>query len=1421
MKTHPSGRYDYMNSYYFPTLSQQGILSNEKMLPGSGINTIGFRLELHGYTDKDKVFEALSEILKNADVFSTDVTETDGSYYILVNKATTFHISSVSCATREEALRFCDRHEADKTLGPKSHKFYDFVILVIDNDSIIISCIFNHLIIDGFGMCIVAQQLLDYLDGSTPGTSRFFSEDHLYTGDKTPEAVCPCNDVMLKDFWKNYFTGLTHEPAIYTAESADYEKTDYCFEISDQLSEQIRSFAKKCHVTEPAVYEAALAVYLSGCTGTDSAGFLMPRLNRTLEDNTTIGCFTLVVPVKVEVAPDASFSQICSLVYSNAKMASSFKRFGITDILKTLHNTTDYSDSYSEYTFNFYQPELRSAIPFNVSFSVCGAMHNHLTLNFLRRAGSIQITLNGRNGIYTEEKLKSFADSYTAILRQGLRDLPVNKINLVSEAEKKEILSLSRGSVYPLGKNESIVSLFKKAAARYADCPALYAEGGEYTFAQLDSISDRVASGLIAAGIRPGDRVLFMLSRDHRIIPVQLGILKAAGIFIPIDPAYPKDRVEYILTNSHARLLISDEDVPGASEHTYISARQLMNTAKTEELPVICSDMPAYCIYTSGTTGRPKGCLLKHRGIVNITNPENNPFNKNVVKSGTGLVAIGSVCFDISLFELFVPLLNGKFIEYAPDNAVTDPVALAALLKKHGANLLHCTPSRLNAYLNNFEFTQALKNVEAILSAGEVLPRALITTLRETYNVRIYNGYGPTETTIGATITEAGDDTSIGRPIGNMGILVMNKNLTLLPSGINGELCIYGEGVGIEYIDMPELTAQKFVNAENHRLYRTGDIGHVLPDGRIIYKGRNDNQVKLRGLRIELPEIENVMSQFKGITATVVMVRASEHSKFLAGFYTASAPIDNEKLSTFMKKRLPAYMVPDVFVALEAIPQTPGGKTDMKALSAIEVVLKRSERRPVTEQEITLCKAFGKVLNDEKYGPDDNFFELGGDSITAIELITALADTEFSAVTYEDIFKYPSPALIIENILHSSANSDDEEKNPLSDLDYTGLYEQLKRTPTDAPSYPPTANILITGATGYLGAHILLDLLNNPEYTGAVTCLVRPSSKLTAEKRLLSTLFYYGEKAFDDLLGTRLRVVEGDITSPESIETAFTDKIDFVINAAANVAHFAYGDALNKVNREGVSNLINACVEHNAALIQISTISVGGMYKTGGHPLTLTEQDFFLGQHISNQYILSKYMAEYDILRAAADRGLRFKIMRVGNLQGRMSDGEFQINMSSNAFARLISSYVKLGKVPSSLLDGSVNFSPVDDTAHMIVTLSFLNDDYQVLHVYPREEARFSHMFTILAEIGRPVEVISDEEFTAFLESARNDELLQDAAIKLELERPDSSYTDTTVTCDFTSSVLEKNNVKWHTITDDYLTNYFNALDGMLMFDNF
>jgi amino acid adenylation domain-containing protein len=345
--------------------------------------------------------------------------------------------------------------------------------------------------------------------------------------------------------------------------------------------------------------------------------------------------------------------------------------------------------------------------------------------------------------------------------------------------------------------------------------------------------------------------VLYKLKRDQRLLPVVLGILKSGAAFIPVDPAYPRRRIEYILGDSGAKYMIVCKETLEDDGFEHIDANELTEYPDERDPGLkISPDQSAYSIYTSGTTGNPKGVMLSHRGIVNITDPDNNPFNREVVKNGKGLVAIGSVCFDISLFEFFVPLFNGCFVEMAPEKALADPKALADLMTRHGANLIHCTPSRLSAYLKDSEFSAAMKQADAILSAGEVLPGRLVQELKDNYDVLIFNGYGPTETTIGATITEEGDDVSIGRPIANTGIMILDGKGRLLPFGAAGEICIYGKGLGIGYHNLKEETEKKFRILQGRRLYLTGDVGRFMPDGRIEYRGRNDQQVKIRGLRI-------------------------------------------------------------------------------------------------------------------------------------------------------------------------------------------------------------------------------------------------------------------------------------------------------------------------------------------------------------------------------------------------------------------------------------------------------------------------------------------------------------------------------------------------------------------------------------------
>lgn len=1400
--------------------SGYGIWMNEKAFPNEAINTIGFLMHFpeHG---AERVADALNHVIDRIALWNIKLN---------IEGETPF-------LEKEESNEKCEiggelsKKEAEVLWTEKSQKSMSDRTLKAEVYSITeggssLFVLFHHVLMDGYSMCRIAQAVLDELqDISIDNMESFVTSD-------AGEADKASDNEPEKKFWMEYFEGVNSEPAIFSGKTNGYKRNCYHYKLGMELTGQIKEYAKQRNLTETSVFSAAFCLYLARAMQTRDAVYLMPRLNRnTQQQRKEIGCFTLVVPVRVTVDDKLSFEELCSHALSQGQLASVHKTYGMDNIINDLHNSGLITGSISEYTLNFYSTRLHTDIPYEICMSMDGAMHNHLTLNITAFDGEFEILYDARDGIYTGEMVQRFHESLVSIIQSGIDEAnaakPVGNYEIVGIKEQ-DVLFHMMGKNVPVSDTATIPSMFRDAVAAYSERPALYAADKQYTYAELDALSNRIAHALLAYGCTMGQTVMYKLKRDYRLIPAMLGILKAGDAFIPIDPEYPKGRIDYIQKNSGASLMIVNHESMDESckeENVRIlDVDELLEYAdETDPLLSIPQEQLAYCIYTSGTTGNPKGVQLSHRGIVNIANADNNPFNRDIAVCGTGIVAIGSVCFDISLFEFFVPLLNGMFIEFAPERAMADPAAIAELLQKHGANMLHCTPSRLAAYLHNKKFTEALQHVEVILAAGEALPGTLVQMLRDSYGIRIYNGYGPTETTIGATITEAGDNQTIGKPIANMGVMILDKEGRLIPYGAVGEICVYGKGLGLGYRNLLEETKKRFVQFYGKKVYRTGDLGCFMADGRIEYHGRNDFQVKIRGLRIELSEIENCMLSYTGIGSACVQVRRIAGNEHLAGFYTVknNYAVDADALKVHLKAHLTLYMVPDILKELEKMPQTPGGKTDLRALSEIPVEYVRIYRKPENDFQKAICKSFEKVLGQEQVGLDDNFFEIGGDSLHTAELVSEIEERLPEVeVSFEDIFRYPIPELLAQFLYRQITETSKEKQNPLENLNYDGIIELLaKNEVSDDIEQHHLGNILLTGVTGFLGIHILMELIRCTDCWDRIYCLVRPTKRLDSEKRLKNILYYFDETDCGELFGNCIFALNGDITNINIFSNDFDEHIDTVINCAANVSHFAYDDKLEKVNTVGVHNLISYCERENASLVQISTISVGGVYESGGNELTLSEKDLYIGQEIRNQYIFSKYMAEYEILCAAVKKGIPVKIMRVGNLQGRISDGEFQMNRKTNAFTRKISSYVKIGKVPESLYRASVNFSPVDEVARMIVALSRMTKRYSVFHVYPEAEASFEKLFGSLSLLGHSVSVLPDEEFekeVKKLGSTKEGRILLEGIL---VERSDFRFQDTIVTETFTQEILHKLGIKWKPITEEYLKRYFKTLEEFHMFD--
>ncbi len=1385
-------------------LSQREIAMSELASGGSAVNTIAVRLHLPD-TSASQAEPALNAALASADIFTARLDRGAAEWRLMLDGC-----EAPRCMVLNEMFLAEARSHAAAVEGAPFELDGSLcrveLIPLAEGGCLACAC-FHHIIIDGYGMSLFVQRVLDALAGKNLAPSCFAENSG-------------CTEAAEDaDFWRGCFAEASFEPSIFPEKGQGLSGNRLTRPLSNELQGRIAAFAAENKLTEAYVFAAAYALYLAQATDRPDAVFLMPRLGREPSQMDVLGCYTLLVPLRVHMEREASFAQLCASVAQAARLASAHKNTGYDRILSILRDADLASDTLSEYVFNFYRFRWNTSIPCDIRISVAGGMRNHVTLNiFSGASGSRCLALDYHDGAYTPERAQSLAEALAHILSQGVDNPAVAAIQPLGEAERQAASVM--GKSFPVDESLTIPSLFRRAAQAKPDAPALYAGEVSLSFAQLDHASDAIATALVQRGVHAGDCVAFMLRRDWRILPTILGISKAGAAFIPVDPAYPADRVAYIIENSRAAYMISSKDVPGADRQPYLEADELLACPPdVASLPLVKQDQLAYVIYTSGTTGRPKGVMLSHRGIANITHPDNNPFNRDVVKNCRGIVAIGSVCFDISLFEIFVPLMNGLFVEYGGEKAMVDAAELAALVRRHGADILHCTPSRIAAYLSNADFAACLKGVHAILAAGEVLPGSLVTELRDSYGIRVYNGYGPTEVTIGATITEAGDCETIGSPIANTGVVMLNKDRNSVPYGAVGEIGVWGNGVGIGYKDRPEETSAKYILWQGKRLYLTGDLGRFREDGRIIYHGRNDRQIKLRGLRIELSEIEKVMGEYSGVAACNVLVRKVDRSEHLAGFYTVAVgcQVDPQALREFMKSRLTSYMVPDILKELPAMPQTPGGKTDLKALAAVPVEYTRAYRKPVSHREIAICTVFEQTLKLERVGMDDNFFELGGSSLDAAGAMLAIEDKLSlgeGRLDFGDLYKYPTPALLLE---HISGGMQPDAGYDLSKENYAGIDAYLAASAGQPIEKKQLGNVLLTGATGYLGVHILMDLLRRPDCCGRIICLARASKRLSAQRRVKSSLFYYAEEDFSDSYGDKWLVVEGDITSPEVLAEACDMHIDTIINSAANVAHFAYGDTLKKSNTDGVKNLIDLALRHGATLCQISTISVAGA--TDGSALKdgFTERDFYIGQRIHNQYIYSKYMAEYLLLRAAVDQGLPIKLLRVGNLQGRIQDGEFQMNMSTNAFTRQLAAYIKIGAVPRSLYEASVNFSPVDETAHNIISLCATAGG-AAYNVYPPREVPFAAIFAGLERLGHGVEVVDDEAFTQLLQRIKRTEKGREQAEGLFTRGLDGNYRDIPVEQELTNKYIAALGEGWTEITDAYLNKYLSALEGMDLF---
>ena len=510
-----------------------------------------------------------------------------------------------------------------------------------------------------------------------------------------------------------------------------------------------------------------------------------------------------------------------------------------------------------------------------------------------------------------------------------------------------------------------------------------------------------------------------MVTRSVEMIVSILAVLKSGGSYIPIDPAYPQERIEYMLNNSNSKFLLTFEALKDKVSYNKKIFVELENSSLYSHTnkhlkPINKPTDSSYIIYTSGSTGLPKGVVLNHKALSNLTKYCHNYVEYLKDNKYRTIVSVTTVSFDIFIFETLISLTRGLKLVIANEDEQNIPRLLNNLIEKYDISIIQTTPARMQIFVNNYSSMPMLKNLKYITLAGEPLPITLANRLKEISGAKIYNGYGPSETTVFSTLTDVTDQRviTIGKPLSNTQIYILDKNLHLVPIGYTGELYIAGDGVGKGYLNNPELTNKSFLPnlfTPGTIMYKSGDLGCYLPNGEILCLGRSDNQVKIRGLRIELEEIEHKILDNKDITSCVVAKKVDENShEFLCAYYTATKTVQVEELRAYLSKQLPNYMVPQYFMELEKLPYTPNGKVNRKVLPLPKLVKKhKTSLPPRNNTDKELLKIIQDLLNIKDISINDSFFEIGGDSLTAINLCTCIYDTYSIDISVKDIFEHP------------------------------------------------------------------------------------------------------------------------------------------------------------------------------------------------------------------------------------------------------------------------------------------------------------------------------------------------------------------------------------------------------------------------------
>ncbi|MER7766095.1 amino acid adenylation domain-containing protein [Kitasatospora sp. NPDC096140] len=870
----------------------------------------------------------------------------------------------------------------------------------------------HHVLFDGWSVGIMLKDLFAaYSEVSEPSEQVSFAA-YLRWQDRQPKETAA-------DAWKRALAGVEQPclvapgAALTTGMPALTRRA-----LSGKLSADLARTARTAGLTVNTVLQGAWAALLGQLTGRDDVVFgtsVSARPPQLAGMQDLVGLVMNTVPVRVRLSAERTLAELLTEVQAEQAALGAHHHLGLADIQRGLGLGELFDTTMVFENAPADREAIRRALP-GVEIAVAesdrtGVTHYPLSL-IVHPGPQLRLELTHRPDLYSGEQAEALLGRLERYLQAFVDspELPLGRVGLVDDEERRALVGDGGPTAVP-HEGGTLHGLFTAQARRTPDAEAVVYGERRVSYAELDALSGELAAILAADGIGPGDVVAVALPRGVDLVVALLAVLRTGAAYLPLDPEYPPERVRAMTEDARPALTLDERSFAG------LSAREAPGPAPDRAVDPVHT---AYVIFTSGSTGRPKGIVVAHRGIVNYLRWMQRRFP---LTPGDRVLQRTSISFDPSVWEIFWTLHVGATMVVALPEADQHPGYLPELIRTERIHTAQFVPSTLELFLLE-PGAAACDSLRQVFCGGEKMTAGLVERFRKAGDADLHNLYGPTEVSIYTTSWQAGSETGtadvpVGSPADNLRVYLLDGALRPVPVGTPGEIYIAGTGVTDGYTRRPLLTAERFVpdpfGPPGTRMYRTGDLGLRRPDGAVRYLDRADHQVKIRGHRIELGEIDSALSAVDGIRQVATVVREDVPGSPRIVSYAVPEPGALPDLETARKQvaeQLPAYMVPFAIVSLTALPLTPNGKLDRTALPAPQAG-RRERREPRTDRERLLCRLFTEVLDGQQVGIDDNFFDLGGDSIASTRL-AGRARIAGLSLTPRDVFRHRTVAALAE-----------------------------------------------------------------------------------------------------------------------------------------------------------------------------------------------------------------------------------------------------------------------------------------------------------------------------------------------------------------------------------------------------------------------